>query len=244
MHDPDQFYTGLIAELYEPLAGGISASDRFIEFVRDNEGPALELCCGTGLPLLDLVEAGLDVEGLDASADMLAVCARKARKRGLTVTLHEGLMQSFRTERKYNSIYIANGSITLLPDDALLDATLAGVVAHLEPGGGLLVDLDAANPDDMSPFIGHVRETELEDGSQGRLAITDVSTIDNGRNVIVRLRYERHRPTGEVEIEERDWLRRVWSVGQMCEHFATAGLDIVDTTGAEHGITQITAVRS
>ena len=30
--DPANFYTGLVAELYEPLASGISDSDRFIKF--------------------------------------------------------------------------------------------------------------------------------------------------------------------------------------------------------------------
>jgi hypothetical protein len=31
--DPAEFYTGLVAELYEPLAGGIPASKSFIQFV-------------------------------------------------------------------------------------------------------------------------------------------------------------------------------------------------------------------
>jgi len=83
--DPALFYTGLIAELYEPLAGGITDSTRFIEFVRRHGQPALELCCGTGLPLLDLVAAGLDVDGLDSSPDMLALCQQKAQRQGLRV---------------------------------------------------------------------------------------------------------------------------------------------------------------
>lgn len=32
--------------------------------------PLLEVCYGTGLALLDLTEAGPDVEGLDSSQDM------------------------------------------------------------------------------------------------------------------------------------------------------------------------------
>ncbi|MCB1647304.1 MAG: class I SAM-dependent methyltransferase, partial [Pseudomonadales bacterium] len=73
-----EFYSGLIAELYEPLAGGIGSSDRFIRFVRKGGEPALEVGCGTGLPMLDLLAAGLEVEGLDASADMLSQCRSRA----------------------------------------------------------------------------------------------------------------------------------------------------------------------
>ena len=85
MNDAADFYTGLIAELYEPLASGITGSRRFIDFVKTHGEPALEICCGTGLPILDLIEAGLDVEGLDASEDMLKICNANSRKRNLEV---------------------------------------------------------------------------------------------------------------------------------------------------------------
>ena len=45
--------------------------------------PALDLACGAGRILLPLLEAGLDVDGVDVSADMLAHTERLATERGL-----------------------------------------------------------------------------------------------------------------------------------------------------------------
>ena len=69
--DPSQFYSGLIADLYEPLAGGLRSADEYIPFLDQSGSPALGLACGSGVPLLDRVERGYDVDGLDASQDML-----------------------------------------------------------------------------------------------------------------------------------------------------------------------------
>ena len=241
---PDQFYTGMIAELYEPLAGGISPSDRFIEFARERPGPSLELCCGTGLPLLDLVEAGLDVEGLDASADMLRLCAERASERGLTVRLHQGLMQNFSVDRSFDSIYIANGSITLLPDDDALTSTLRCIASHLDDGGRLLVDLDGVDAEMLRPFIGRFREAELPDGATGRFAMTSVDLEASGRRLSARLRYEWHHADGTVDIEERDWLRSIWTPEELTQRLTDEGFVEINAVGREHGVTQLTATKS
>jgi hypothetical protein len=48
---------------------------------------------------------------------MLAICEAKASKRDLRVTLHQAKMQDFKMLRGFRSVYIANGSINLLPSD-------------------------------------------------------------------------------------------------------------------------------
>ena len=44
--------------------------------------------------MLDLVAAGLVVDGLDSSSDMLRRCRRAAAARGLEVTLHQQTMEA------------------------------------------------------------------------------------------------------------------------------------------------------
>ena len=70
--DPSQFYTGLVVDLYEPLLSQRARAEEFAPFLERFGAPALELGCGSGIPLLDLVERGFEVDGLDASAEMLA----------------------------------------------------------------------------------------------------------------------------------------------------------------------------
>jgi len=240
MSDPSDFYTGLIAVLYEPLAGGISDSNRFIEFVEKYGEPALEICCGTGLPLLDLLAAGLDVEGLDVSKDMLEICEKKARARGLPVTLHQTKMQDFKIKRRFRSAYIANGSITLLPSDDDLRQTLKTIIGCLDPGGVVLFDLDVPNVDDLRRHIGKFRESQHE-GSRVRVGMTQVDWYEEDSELVIKLRYERVSPKGEVETVDRDWFRKIWSVDRFCELLADSGFSVLEVEDLDHGVTQICA---
>ena len=236
--DPSNFYTGLVAELYEPLASGISDSDRFIRFVVEHGEPALEICCGTGLPLLDLLEAGLEVEGVDSSKDMLDICAAKASKRGLSVTLHRAKMQDFKTLRRFRSVYIANGSITLLPSDSDLKQTLKTIIECLDPKGIVLFDLDVPNANELRRLVGKFKETEY-DGCRIRVGITQVDWSEKDSELITKLRYERVSPLGQVESVDRDWFRKVWSVDRFCELLVDSGFHLVEVERLNSGIVQV-----
>lgn len=76
--EPADFYTGIVADLYKPLKSTVRDAMPYIRLIEEYGEPALELGCGDGEPLLDLRRHGLDVEGVDSSADMLARCRRSA----------------------------------------------------------------------------------------------------------------------------------------------------------------------
>jgi len=240
MNDPSNFYTGLVADLYEPLAGGISDSARFIKFVEQHGEPALEICCGTGLPLLDLLEAGLDVEGIDASQDMLEICEAKASKRNLRVTLHQAKMQDFKMQRRFRSVYIANGSITLLPSDDDLRQTLRAIIECLDPEGVVLFDLDVPIVDDLRRHIGKFKETQHK-GCRVRVGMTRMDWHEEDSELIIKLRYERVSSKGEVESLDRDWFRKVWSVDRFCELLVGSGFYIAEVENLDGGIIQVCA---
>lgn len=234
MNDAADFYTGLIADLYEPLASGITGSSRFIDFVRTHGEPALEICCGTGLPILDLIETGLDVEGIDASRDMLKICNENSRRRNLEVTLHHSKMQDFVVVRKFRSVYIANGSITLLSSDADLHNTLLRIRSCLDPTGVVLIDLDVPNVASLRKYVGRFKTTEHE-GDQLRVGMTDLKWDKISQKLVAELRYERIDPKGNVESVDRSWARKIWNVDQFSEHLLNAGFDVrsVDESGGE-----------
>lgn len=240
MSDAADFYTGLIAELYEPLAGGISSSARFIDFVKIHGEPALEVCCGTGLPILDLIEVGLDVEGLDASKDMLRICDEKAKKRNLQVTLHHSKMQDFVLPRKYRSVYVANGSITLLSSDADLYNTLVRIRDCLEPTGTLLIDLDVPNIAELQKYVGGFKTIESE-GFTLRVGMTHLEWDEVSQQLVAELRYERINPKGEVESVDRAWTRTIWSRDQFCEHLTKAGFDLKSVDDSRGQVLQVFA---
>src|SRR5438128_1166120 len=68
---------------------------------RAANGPVLEPMCGSGRFLLALLAAGIDVDGIDASAAMLDACRRHAAARGLAPSLHAAALERLALPRRY-----------------------------------------------------------------------------------------------------------------------------------------------
>src|SRR5262245_5723941 len=117
--------------MYDALVSYRAPVSFYAELIRNGGEPALEIGCGTGHPLLDLVERGLEVHGLDSSRDMLARCEAKAAARGLRVSLYQQEMQGLALPTRYRTIFFAGASFMLLPDALDSESTLARIHQHL-----------------------------------------------------------------------------------------------------------------
>ncbi len=166
---PEQgdFYYGLVAAAYDPYLAAVDFGDApfYERLIRQQGGAALELACGTGRLLVPYRAAGLAVEGLDASAEMLDRCRDKAAAAGVAVTLHHAAMEAFALPRRYRLLYCAVGSFMLVSDQAAREAALAACHAHLEPGGLLALSLErpSATPPMAEPRLR--REAKRADGA-------------------------------------------------------------------------------
>ena len=142
-------------------------------------GPVLDLCCGTGRVLVPLLEAGLEVEGVDLYPRMLALARSNAAARGHAPRLVAADMRRFETGRRYAAIVIPFNAFAhnLTTDDQL--ATLARCHAHLQPGGRLAFDVFSATPAMLAePIAEPVLELEVEGASGGRLQLWDGRRLD------------------------------------------------------------------
>src|SRR4030065_1563550 len=93
----DYEYHGLLAETWDLLRGDTSNwEDRFfyLELIEKYGQPVLDVGCGTGRLLLDYLAQGIDIDGVDNSPEMLALCRRKAHRLGLQPTLHEQYVEA------------------------------------------------------------------------------------------------------------------------------------------------------
>lgn len=136
---PRVWHHGLVARWWAEFNVGGPEVEHFGARLRELGGPTLDVGCGSGRLLVPFVKAGLEVEGCDVSADMLARCRARAGAEGVSVTLHRQAAQELDLPRRYRSAIMCGvlglGSVRAHDQEAL-----RRVYAHLEPGGTLLLD--------------------------------------------------------------------------------------------------------
>jgi ubiquinone/menaquinone biosynthesis C-methylase UbiE len=141
MTEPSSDYSGLLASTWDLWrADTANWSDRncYLDLVRRFGEPVLDIGCGTGRIVLDYRQLGIDVEGLDSSPEMLAICRAKAAGSGLSVTLHRQDMRALDLPRRYRTILGTSSALQLVPDLDDARRTLRRWVAHLEPAGAVV----------------------------------------------------------------------------------------------------------
>lgn len=177
--DNSSHYKGLLTTWYDTLIGGEKEDIRFYkEIMQNSQCPALELACGTGRILVELLEDGYVIDGLDSSQDMLEVCQQKIDKLGYESKLYCQKIQELELERKYKTIIIAGGSFQLIDEFGDAAEALKRIYNALEYGGKLVLDLFipwdeiisnqegiwklgriGSNDDDNTRFVVHVANT-------------------------------------------------------------------------------------
>ena len=205
-------WTGLAATAWDPSGGDEPQWDHdfYRRIIEQSRGPALDVGCGTGRLLLRYLAAGLDVEGIDTSPDMLAICREKAARQGLHPTLHVQAMQELELPRRFRTIMVPCGSFVLLTDLDQAFEALRRFWDHLEPGGLLLLPLfspfshgeplsDVPNGGDHEWGIWH--RAQLPDGGEMIQHIERLS-IDRVEQLLVARRRYRLVRGGEVIAEE------------------------------------------
>jgi ubiquinone/menaquinone biosynthesis C-methylase UbiE len=137
-------YQGLLASSWDFQRGDTSKfNDRQInrDMVERSGEPILDVGCGTGRLLLEYRAEGLDVDGVDNSPEMLAICEQKAAEQGFPVTLYNQEMDSLELPRQYRTILVPSFSFQLVTDVNSAEKTLTHFYNYLLPGGALFMSI-------------------------------------------------------------------------------------------------------
>ncbi|KAA3631233.1 MAG: methyltransferase domain-containing protein [Calditrichaeota bacterium] len=108
----------------------------------------LDLCCGTGTAISKLSELGIRMSGLDQSAQMLAVAAKKLK--GKNVTLYQKELPGFRLLDKNDSkkkvtfdlVTSFYDSLNYMLTESKLKQAFISTAKHLNHGGYFIFDMN------------------------------------------------------------------------------------------------------
>lgn len=135
-------YTGLVADWYDDFLAGEGEDIRlYVSLLAPEGGPLLELACGTGRLMLPFLREGIEIDGIDLSDEMLALCRDKLSAEGFAPTLSRQDIQDFHIDRVYRGIFISGGSFQLLTTQEAALGALLSAHRHLLPGGRFILDL-------------------------------------------------------------------------------------------------------
>lgn len=148
IEQPQTWHYGLIARYWSEFNDDFRPHEipYFRKFIESDGQPALDVACGTGRLLLPYLRTGLDVDGCDVSADMIALCREKAQREGLSPNLYVQPMHALDLPRRYRTIFVC-GAFGLGSDRQRDAEALGCVYDSLERGGTLLIDIEVPYAD-------------------------------------------------------------------------------------------------
>jgi len=152
-----------IARLYDPWSASVIEDISFyVEEALASGGPVVELGVGTGRIAIPTAAAGIDVIGVDASAEMLAVCAARAREAGLEsrLDLRLGDLRHPPVQGPVPLVTCPFRAYLHLTSDAERLEAFAAAWKLLEPSGRLVFDVFAPSQEDIAETDGRWLERE------------------------------------------------------------------------------------
>ncbi|HZL01223.1 MAG TPA: class I SAM-dependent methyltransferase [Caulobacteraceae bacterium] len=243
----DYEYRGLMARAWDLLRGDTSTwPDRefYRAVIERRGGPALDVGCGTGRLLLDYLAIGLDVDGVDNSPEMLAICREKAEGLGIDVAsrLFEQEMDALTTPRRYATIFVPSLSFQLLTDPSSAARAMERFHDGLAPGGMLVVSFKSRlwpgrrTPPQMAWtdwFNAGARERGEDRATIRRWTRARFDHGEQLEHEENRYQVLRDGVVVEEEFHRRSPCVRWYSQGQAAELFDRAGFGAVTATAAD-----------
>ena len=219
-----------------------------IEFFRSYVAagqPALDVGCGSGRLLVPWVADGLDVDGVDASADMIEACRVAARNAGCEPVLYVQPTHRLDLPRRYRTI-ISCGAFGLGGSRADDIECLRRLRAHLLPGGVLALDYEVhefdddrwrrwqTRPADESPPPSQARRL-APDGFHYALRHRLVAVDVADRSVTRELQAWQWQGDELVAHETHALVANVYSSNEIVSLLASVGFTDVRVLGSYHG---------
>ena len=206
------------------------------EFGRSPAKRLLDLGCGTGGHAIPLAKRKYDVTGVDRSAHMLELAAKKAEAEAVLVDFQKAAIADFQTAAPYDAAIMMFAVLGYHRTNAEVAEALRAVRASLKPGAALVFDVwygPAVLADKPGP-----RERRI-DVSDGHLIRRTEARLDAENNLCtVHFTLERWNGGQLVDATHEDHVMRYFFDSELQEFANAAGMrleclrDFADGRGA------------
>ena len=136
-------YGKILSEYYDSAYPDIEENELsfWLKHMQHIKGTALEMGCGTGRILIQLLSRKINLIGIDSSDDMLNLCRNKCRKLKLKTVLSKQSMQTFKLNQKLSFVFVPDGSLCFVITNDEMVQTFTNVYNHLLPGSAFMFDI-------------------------------------------------------------------------------------------------------
>lgn len=134
-------YPAWVAGLYDHIVDVTFDVPFFLEEARKVSGGVLELMSGTGRVSLPLIESGIPLTCVDNAPDMLDRLRARLEERHLDADVRLMDVRALALDRRFDLILIPFNAFAELRSADDQRAALAGIHAHLAPGGRFVCTL-------------------------------------------------------------------------------------------------------
>jgi SAM-dependent methyltransferase len=241
------WHHGLVADWWASMNRDAPEVEAYWGYI-NHEGPVLDAGCGAGRLLLPWLREGLDVDGCDASADMIGRCQERARAEGLEPRLWVAPLHLLGAPRRYTTIVVC-GAFGLGSTRAQDEQAIGVLYDTLEPGGTLVLDNEvpyshagrwswwAEQPELPGPWSSEPDRGTASDGSELTLWSRTLNVDPLDQSLRLEIRAEKSMNGVVVAREEHELTMRMWFRDELVMAMRHAGFRSVDVSpGVEERI--------
>jgi SAM-dependent methyltransferase len=186
------------------------------------EAPVLELGCGTGRILLELLARGIDAVGIDRSRPMLRQLQRDAAGRGIAPSIAQADVRALPVRGSFRTVLAPYALVTYLTGADELESFLYAARQLLSPGGRMVLDSFVPRP--VERFHEFRHDYRRPHGAGALERAKRIRVEPDGSNRIER-RYRLLDAADQV-VDEVTTLDRIrpYSESQLCAAAARCGM--------------------
>lgn len=218
-----QSYKSLCTEFYDldkPIAE-TEAFEFYLKKAKESYQPVLEPMCGSGRFLIPLLEHGIEIEGLDASSEMLGSCKRKCREKNLKPVLYYQSLTEMILPKQYGLVFIPSGSFGLITGDKDIKESLKRISSCLIPNGKLILEIET--PDSVTQNIISDKREVRKNGNV-RIELSSESDFNGRSNIqITDYVYRMYRKDELIRTESETISTRHYRISEFFELLNFAG---------------------